>query len=137
MEMHLRIVALDHVQLAMPDGQEEVARQFYSGLTGIPKVQKPPHVTKRGSCCTQCVVTVLEIQNVLLLIGCRFCCPRLLGINASGQNLLQCWRRLIVSYNRATILKLKLHCDLLRLRPIVYLAKPPFNFNDVAKSGTA
>lgn len=46
----MRIEALDHVQLAMPVGEEELARQFYSGLLGIPEVAKPPELAKRGGC---------------------------------------------------------------------------------------
>jgi catechol 2,3-dioxygenase-like lactoylglutathione lyase family enzyme len=36
------IVAIDHVQLAMPPGMEPAARDFYAGLLGIPEVAKPP-----------------------------------------------------------------------------------------------
>ena len=41
-------VALDHVQLAMPAGGEEAARQFYSGVLGMVEVPKPPELAKRG-----------------------------------------------------------------------------------------
>ena len=44
------IEALDHVQLAMPFGGENEARDFYAGLLGIPEVPKPPHLAKRGGC---------------------------------------------------------------------------------------
>lgn len=44
------IKALDHVQLAMPVGEEDRARRFYSGLLEIPEVPKPPHLAKRGGC---------------------------------------------------------------------------------------
>jgi len=44
----MRIVGLDHVQLAMPAGEEERARTFYTGLLGIPEVPKPPHLARRG-----------------------------------------------------------------------------------------
>ena len=44
------IEALDHVQLAMPFGGEDEARDFYEGLLGIPEVPKPPHLAKRGGC---------------------------------------------------------------------------------------
>ena len=33
---------IDHVQLAMPAGEEDVARHFYAGVLGIPEVPKPP-----------------------------------------------------------------------------------------------
>lgn len=43
-----RVVSLDHVQLAMPPGQEERARDFYDRLLGIPEVPKPPVLAARG-----------------------------------------------------------------------------------------
>ena len=42
------IVGIDHVQLAMPAGQEDVARAFYFGLLGIPEVPKPAVLAPRG-----------------------------------------------------------------------------------------
>ena len=44
----MRITGFDHVQLAMPAGQEEVAREFYARTLGIPEVPKPPELAKRG-----------------------------------------------------------------------------------------
>ncbi len=41
---------LDHVQLAMPEGGEPQAVEFYSGLLGIPEVPKPAHLAARGGC---------------------------------------------------------------------------------------
>jgi catechol 2,3-dioxygenase-like lactoylglutathione lyase family enzyme len=46
----MKIAALDHVQLAMPAGREAEARDFYEGVLGIPEVQKPPNLVKRGGC---------------------------------------------------------------------------------------
>ncbi len=43
-------VALDHVQLAMPPGEEQKARAFYEGLLGMTEVPKPPELAKRGGC---------------------------------------------------------------------------------------
>jgi len=42
------VVAIEHVQLAMPAGMEQAAREFYQGLLGIPEVPKPPELAKRG-----------------------------------------------------------------------------------------
>jgi catechol 2,3-dioxygenase-like lactoylglutathione lyase family enzyme len=42
------IVRLDHVQLAMPKGGEDRAREFYSGLLRIPEVPKPAALAGRG-----------------------------------------------------------------------------------------
>ena len=44
------IEGIDHIQLAMPAGQEEAARFFYSGILEIPEVPKPPELAKRGGC---------------------------------------------------------------------------------------
>ncbi len=44
----MRIVKIDHVQLAMPAGQEDLARAFYHGLLGIPELPKPANLAKRG-----------------------------------------------------------------------------------------
>jgi catechol 2,3-dioxygenase-like lactoylglutathione lyase family enzyme len=41
---------LDHVQLAMPVGGEDRAREFYHGVLGIPEVPKPADMAARGGC---------------------------------------------------------------------------------------
>ena len=46
----MRVLAIEHVQLAMPEGGEEQARQFYSGVLGITETPKPPHLAVRGGC---------------------------------------------------------------------------------------
>ena len=42
------IRGLDHVQLAMPPGQEALAREFYSGILGLTEIPKPANLAKRG-----------------------------------------------------------------------------------------
>jgi len=42
--------AIEHVQLAMPAGGEERAREFYGGLLGMREMTKPPELAKRGGC---------------------------------------------------------------------------------------
>jgi catechol 2,3-dioxygenase-like lactoylglutathione lyase family enzyme len=44
------IVAIDHVQLAMPAGREDEAIAFYEGLLGLAQVPKPPNLAARGGC---------------------------------------------------------------------------------------
>ena len=44
------VVGIDHVQLAMPVGEEAEAQAFYEGLLGLPRVPKPPHLEARGGC---------------------------------------------------------------------------------------
>jgi|SRR5271165_4805191 len=41
---------IDHVQLAMPAGEEQKARVFYAGLLGMTEVSKPPELAKQGGC---------------------------------------------------------------------------------------
>jgi catechol 2,3-dioxygenase-like lactoylglutathione lyase family enzyme len=44
----LKILSIDHVQIAMPAGEEEKARAFYTDLLGFIEVAKPPDLAKRG-----------------------------------------------------------------------------------------
>jgi catechol 2,3-dioxygenase-like lactoylglutathione lyase family enzyme len=46
----MRLRSLDHVQLAMPAGQEARARAFYAEALGLPEKPKPPHLAVRGGC---------------------------------------------------------------------------------------
>ncbi len=46
----MTILAIGHVQLAMPAGEEDAARAFYRDLLGIAEKEKPPHLAKRGGC---------------------------------------------------------------------------------------
>ena len=43
-------VALHHTQLAMPQGEEDAARAFYSAGLGMTELQKPPVLASRGGC---------------------------------------------------------------------------------------
>src|SRR5215472_7646446 len=44
----MKIVGIDHVQLAMPPGGEAKARTFYVDLLGLLEVPKPPRLAVRG-----------------------------------------------------------------------------------------
>lgn len=44
----MRIQALDHVQLAMPAGGEDEAREFYHGVLGMDELPKPPALRASG-----------------------------------------------------------------------------------------
>ena len=48
MPYHLR--AVDHVQLAMPEGAEGEAVRFYEHLLGLARRPKPPALEARGGC---------------------------------------------------------------------------------------
>ncbi len=43
-------IAIDHVQLAMPAGEEDRARAFYVRLLGMAELTKPPELARRGGC---------------------------------------------------------------------------------------
>lgn len=47
-----RVLAIDHVQLAMPPGAEAeaAALAFFEGLLGLRSVPKPPELAVRGGC---------------------------------------------------------------------------------------
>jgi len=44
------LLALEHIQIAMPPGREAEARAFYGGILGLPETPKPPELAKRGGC---------------------------------------------------------------------------------------
>ena len=44
------IVGIEHVQLAMPAGGEDLARRFYRDVLGLPELPKPPKLAARGGC---------------------------------------------------------------------------------------
>ena len=44
------VLALDHVQVAMPGGQEDRARAFYRDILGMSEIAKPAALAARGGC---------------------------------------------------------------------------------------
>jgi catechol 2,3-dioxygenase-like lactoylglutathione lyase family enzyme len=47
-ERRSRMVRLDHVQLAIPAGSEDLCREFYVGVLGMEEIEKPPVLAARG-----------------------------------------------------------------------------------------
>jgi catechol 2,3-dioxygenase-like lactoylglutathione lyase family enzyme len=43
-----RAIGIDHVQIGMPAGAEDVARTFYGGILGLREVPKPAALAARG-----------------------------------------------------------------------------------------
>jgi catechol 2,3-dioxygenase-like lactoylglutathione lyase family enzyme len=58
----MKILSIDHVQIAMPTGEEEKARGFYIGLLGFSEIPKPPELAKRGG-------AWFQSENVQLHLG--------------------------------------------------------------------
>ena len=44
----MTILSIDHVQIAMPVGEEEKARAFYIYILGFDEIPKPSELAKRG-----------------------------------------------------------------------------------------
>jgi catechol 2,3-dioxygenase-like lactoylglutathione lyase family enzyme len=57
----MRILGFDHVQLAMPQGGEEKARDFYVRLLGLVELSKPPELAGRGGGWFQCGTLQLHL----------------------------------------------------------------------------
>lgn len=49
-----KALAFDHIQVAMPGGQESAARLFYSGILGLSEIPKPEPLAARGGAWFQC-----------------------------------------------------------------------------------
>jgi catechol 2,3-dioxygenase-like lactoylglutathione lyase family enzyme len=46
----VELVGIDHVQLSMPEGGEDVARAFYGDVLGLREVVKPEALAARSGC---------------------------------------------------------------------------------------
>lgn len=44
----MKILGLDHIQIAIPMGEEALARRYYGELLGLTEVDKPISLTGRG-----------------------------------------------------------------------------------------
>jgi catechol 2,3-dioxygenase-like lactoylglutathione lyase family enzyme len=44
----MAILSIDHVQIAMPPGQEDQARAFYVGVLGFTELLKPAELDRAG-----------------------------------------------------------------------------------------
>jgi catechol 2,3-dioxygenase-like lactoylglutathione lyase family enzyme len=49
-----KVRGIDHIQLAMPRGGEELARKFYGELLGLVEIPKPAHLASRGGLWFHC-----------------------------------------------------------------------------------
>ncbi len=58
----MTILSIDHVQIAIPSGEEERARAFYVELLGFVEIPKPPELAKRGG-------LWFQSENVQLHLG--------------------------------------------------------------------
>ena len=56
-----KVLALDHLQVAMPRGEESAARAFYGDLLGLPELPKPAAQARRGGVWFQCGTQQLHL----------------------------------------------------------------------------
>jgi len=52
--MTTNILAIDHIQIAAPEGCEEKARAFYGGILGLEELEVPLALRDRACCWFQC-----------------------------------------------------------------------------------
>lgn len=55
------ITQLDHIQLAMPPGQEAKAREFFAGVLGMQEEEKPGILASRGGCWFRAGLAILHV----------------------------------------------------------------------------
>jgi catechol 2,3-dioxygenase-like lactoylglutathione lyase family enzyme len=63
----LESMKLDHIQLAMPVGEETKARAFYGDLLGLQEIEKPEVLRARGGCWFQLGANQLNFTSQLHL----------------------------------------------------------------------
>lgn len=44
----MKILTIDHIQLAMPKNEEDAARKFYGLILGLSEIEKPESLKSRG-----------------------------------------------------------------------------------------
>jgi catechol 2,3-dioxygenase-like lactoylglutathione lyase family enzyme len=47
-KIYMKILSIDHIQIAIPVGEEDRARAFYVQQLGFTEIPKPPDLAKRG-----------------------------------------------------------------------------------------
>lgn len=57
----MKVLGLDHVQVAMPRGQEDSARAFYGELLGLTEIAKPIELASRGGVWFECGALQLHL----------------------------------------------------------------------------
>ena len=72
------ITGFDHVQVAMPAGQEATARAFYADLLGMTELEKPLVLAARGGCWFASGNAVLHLGVEALFAPARKAHPALL-----------------------------------------------------------
>ena len=59
--MSLRILGIDHVQIAVPKAQEATCLAFYREVLGLAEIEKPEHLKARGGAWFQVGTTQMHV----------------------------------------------------------------------------
>jgi catechol 2,3-dioxygenase-like lactoylglutathione lyase family enzyme len=78
------ITGFDHVQVAMPPGEEAAARAFYADLLGMTELPKPPILAARGGCWFTSGIAVLHLGVEASFTPARKAHPALLVEDLDG-----------------------------------------------------
>lgn len=57
----MKFLGIDHVQIAIPSGNESIARDFYVGVLGLREIPKPEILSGRGGFWLECGAQQLHI----------------------------------------------------------------------------
>lgn len=57
----MKILAFDHIQIAMPPGQEDRVRTFYTGILGMTEIPKPLALAGRGGAWFQAGEAIIHV----------------------------------------------------------------------------
>lgn len=73
-----KVIGIDHVQLAMPPGEEAMARRFYSEVLGMLEIPKPDVLAQRGGCWFSCGTTQVHVGAEKEFVSAKKAHPALL-----------------------------------------------------------
>jgi catechol 2,3-dioxygenase-like lactoylglutathione lyase family enzyme len=87
---------IDHVQVAIPSGGEDLARAFYAGVLGLTEVPKPPELAARGGAWFEAGATRVHAGVEAEFVPARKAHPALL---VAGLRAFVAARRLEVAWS--------------------------------------
>lgn len=80
----MKILAFDHINLAMPEGQEAAARVFYGDVLGMTEIPLPPQLAGRGLIWFQAGDVIIHLGVETPFQPARKAHPALLVDNLDG-----------------------------------------------------
>lgn len=80
----MSIVGLDHVQVAIPKGGEDIARSFYAEHLGMTEMTKPAALAARGGCWFRSGAAVIHLGVEEPFVPARKAHPAFLTDDLAG-----------------------------------------------------